>query len=166
MRRSIVVLFLVLSLSLFAQEYVPLSLDEAKAYVARAGIDAVAADIVKLDFIEHAIPSVTFPGAIYALSGRDLVVAYPGQEPAVLVEVKPYLSYSIRLTPTVIPKFVPSTPWWKKALPVVTASLGAAMVPALFSLTGHPNYDTSVFVASLVVGIGIGAGTILVTGPP
>jgi hypothetical protein len=113
MKRLIVALLLLLSLAAFAQQYTPLTLDEAQAYIKTMAPDALAQQIIKLDYIEHAKPDLFIPGVVYGLAGRDLLIAYPGEAPKIELIVKPYLAYSIPLKPERIKNFVPTTSAWR-----------------------------------------------------
>jgi hypothetical protein len=54
-----------------ADGYTPLTIEQAKQYI-QANPDGAAADIVKLDAIEHVAPSAPIPGELFTLVGRDL----------------------------------------------------------------------------------------------
>jgi hypothetical protein len=102
------VIFVVLMLSglvvqsVHGEGYVPLTIDQAKAWMELVGPDAVAADIVRLDWIEHSAPVVNVPPFLAVLTGRDLSWNWQGP---LIVEVAPIVStdkppihYEITLT--------------------------------------------------------------------
>lgn len=68
---------LLLNSALFAQEtYEPLTLDEARAYVAQKPEEA-AQDIVRLDAMEHTAPLVKPTLAAVVVGARDVAVSWP-----------------------------------------------------------------------------------------
>jgi hypothetical protein len=67
-------LFLLVALAAVAGE-VPITLEEARTYMATFPEDA-AADLVKLDTIELAVPVATVPGPTVWVLGRDVVVTW------------------------------------------------------------------------------------------
>jgi len=90
--------------------YTPLTVDQAKAYMAKDP-DAAVQDIIKLDWIEHVAPTVAIPASVLAIHGRDASLAW--QAP-LIVTVPPLPgsmmvmpSYSITLKDTTYKDVVP-----------------------------------------------------------
>lgn len=67
-----------------ADGYVPLTHDQAARYI-DANREGAIADIVRLDWIEHAQGSLSMPGIVFALRGRDLSWGYDPPEVTVTV---------------------------------------------------------------------------------
>ena len=97
---------LLTGLSAAEDNYQPLTYEEAVAYLKGATVDEVAADIIKLDYIEHAQAVLTFPARIILLEGRDLHIFYEGDLRYITLEVKPFLKYRAKLEDEVIKKFI------------------------------------------------------------
>lgn len=99
---------------------VPLTLEEAKAYIA-AHPDQAAADIVKLDAIEHLPPTVAVPALSFVIRGQDLLWAW--QAPLVITLAgTPPIVYDVTLRDGEQKGFVPRRDdifWY-----VVTAGAG------------------------------------------
>jgi hypothetical protein len=77
-----------------APAYSPLTLEQARLYI-QSDPEGAAADIVKLDAIEHQAPRVEVPVELFVLSGRTLLWNWQGPltitlagEPAVVYSVE------------------------------------------------------------------------------
>ena len=55
--------------------YTPLTVEQAKAYIAKDP-DAAVQDIIKLDWIEHVAPIVIVPASLLAIHGVDASLAW------------------------------------------------------------------------------------------
>jgi hypothetical protein len=105
------ILMVAVPLALHADAYKPLTMDEAKSYIAKVGPDEVAREIIAYDWIQHATPVVQVPAFIAILKGRDLVwgwegplvVAIPAPDPT----ADPYLLYQIDLKSGEMKGFAP-----------------------------------------------------------
>lgn len=109
--------------------YVPLTQAEAAAYVARFPADA-AADIIKLDAIEHAPPAVTLPRGI--LVTTDTALAWSWAGPLELSIGAGAATYAITLPPAKVNR--PPPAWW----PVPAAAVGGLIVGLVAGLLIHP----------------------------
>jgi hypothetical protein len=129
-----VAVLIALAMMAYGEDYKPLTIEEAKAYMARASPDQIAEQIVKLDFIEHAAPVVTMPRRITVLEQRDLVVWNDGP---IVVQVGKYLEYRLTQKAERIVGFVPidwSWLWWGiggAGAGILTGLLGAVAIPML-----------------------------------
>jgi len=119
----LMILYVALSIRPAAAEDSPLTIEEAQAYVARFPADA-AADVVKLDALEHAMPVVTLPRGILVETSRALGWTWAG--PLELSIAGGVLAYSITL-PTASAR-APKPPWW----PYIVAG-GAGLVAGLLA---------------------------------
>jgi len=131
-----ILIMAMLSGSAFGADYIPLTVEEATAYMHKTGDPQIAQEIIKLDYIEHAVPAVTMPQRVTVLDGRDLVTFYPG-EGKIIIQVGKYIEYRIPLQTERIKGFVPidwSPLWWGiggAGVGVVAGILGAVFIPQL-----------------------------------
>jgi len=149
--------------TIFAQEsdYVKLTRDEAKAYLKSASLDGLIDDVIKLDYIEHAVPGVVLPQAVIAVQDRDVILTWI-DEGLVEVSVKPYLLYKFKLDMhdfrNIIPK--PKDKTLSAILAIISTSLVSVLTDslgnALLPKTWNPFY-------SAAVGSGVGLSIYLFT---
>jgi hypothetical protein len=85
----------------------PLTLEEARAYVARFP-EAAALDVVALTAIEAAVPEATLPAGLLVLAGDEVGWAWAGP---LELRVAGRLAYAIEL-PAASAR-APRPPWWK-----------------------------------------------------
>lgn len=98
----------------FSEE--PLTLDEARAYVAQ-NPEAAAEDVAALDAIERAVPLATMPSFVFAWTPDGVALGWSG--PLVL-SIAGRLEYELTLPPAFAPATRPD-PWrW-----IVPAGAGA-----------------------------------------
>lgn len=78
MRRLIVgaILTVIIVSLAYCDDYKPLTRQEAGRYIDVATRDMLISDIIRLDYIEHAIPDVHIPGFIFAAVDGVLVVMW------------------------------------------------------------------------------------------
>lgn len=106
MIRAYLVLLLAALVLPLAAESPPLTLAEARAYVASYP-EAAAEDIVALDAIERAIPEATMPAGALIFAGDRIAWAWAGP---LELRVAGRLAYRIEL-PTASAR-APRPPWW------------------------------------------------------
>lgn len=110
MRRLIaVVLLTLLGARAATAEYVPLTIEEAREYVALLP-EAAAQDIVTLDAVQHAVPVVTVPQLAVIVAGADVAVSWVA--PLEVSIADGALLYRITLEPRLAEDVVPRAPWW------------------------------------------------------
>jgi hypothetical protein len=105
-RLALILALALLALAAGAQDYQPLSLEEARAYIAQ-NPEAAAADIAKLDAIEHALPKLEAPKGILVVSGDRAGWTWTGPMKLRIEE----LEYEITLPTASAP--LPRRPWWE-----------------------------------------------------
>ena len=118
--------------------YVPLTPEQAAAYISDAGPAEIVKEIIRLDWIEHTVPVAKVPPSLVAVHGSDVSIAWQGA-----------LTLSVPFMPgTTLP------------MPVYSVTLAdetwKGVVPGL-------NRDTIVEVGVLGVAVGI-ALTLLIRG--
>ena len=152
MKRLIVAVLLVLAAA-GLNAYEPLSSEEAKAYIAAAGEEAVVADIIKLDAIEHAVPTVTFPMyELILVDGTDLVVAYFPKY--IAFDIDSYLSYEIKLEDKTVRGFVSRARWGPAVIGILAGCLTSTVLEAVLPL-GPFIKEGSAAGGGAIVGLGL-----------
>lgn len=105
------------------------TLDEAKEYLLSVTLEQAAADILKLDQIEHGTPVVEWPAVLAVLDDRaTLHLAYQG--PA-QVNIAGHLRYSLTIADVRIEGFTAPPSWLKLGgvgLGGLSLGLGAGIV--------------------------------------
>lgn len=90
--------------------YDPLTDQEVQNYWAGLTEEERIDEIRKLDNIEHAIPEISMPVPVLALSGRDILIFYQDGDQAVGyfdIDIAGVLSYRVELEPVTLEKFIP-----------------------------------------------------------
>lgn len=92
--------------------YTPLTIEQAKAYILTVGPEEIAKEIQKLDWIEHALPSIEVPPSLIAIHGSDAAIAWQAplkfEIPALPGATIPMPVWSIELKDQKYPGVVPS----------------------------------------------------------
>ena len=117
-----------------APAYTPLTIDQAKAYMQTAGTEEIAKEIVRLDWIEHALPSIEVPPSLIAIHGSDAAIAW--QAP---------LKFSI-----------PALPGATIPMPVWSVELKDQKYPGV-----GPSASRDGYIYAGLIGVAIGVTTVL-----
>jgi hypothetical protein len=92
--------------------YTPLTIEQAKAYILTVGPEEIAKEIQKLDWIEHALPSIEVPPSLIAIHGSDAAIAWQAplkfEIPALPGATIPMPVWSVELKDQKYPGVVPS----------------------------------------------------------
>jgi hypothetical protein len=128
---TVALCFLLLAVLAAGAEYRPLTLEEARQYMALHP-DQAAADIVKLDTVEHATGSavtVTVPPLVLAVAGRDAALSWAG--PLDISIAGGALHYQGTPAPVLFKDVVPVTAWWEKPFWTATGALAGVILDEL-----------------------------------
>ena len=93
----LVVMVVLMAVRLHAEE--PLTLDEARAYVAQ-NPEAAAEDVAALDAIERAVPLATLPALVFSWTADGVAVGWSGP---LILSIAGRLEYDLTLPPAFAP---------------------------------------------------------------
>ena len=109
-----------------ADEYIPLSYEEASAWLMTISYEQLIDFIIAYDYVEHALPVVTPAEKLILISGRDLHITE--QEP-MKINVG-HLEYEIHADDEVYPDFIPK----RNFKPYIYTGVGGVVTGILLML--------------------------------